>query len=190
MYYSRAHTGHARRRGEQFLLMLHLLMTDFAGMDGTIRLFSEHEAALTARFNSSLIEGIRAMCQLLQQDCTDLLDTLQREDCLQSFYSCSTNGFLNSLWTFAAALDCGVEVDYTSIALAQETIEICDYLDYNPYTISSNGCSLIATEDCKRISDMLIERGVRVTAIGHATSSNDRVLVRDGRKTYLKKSDH
>jgi hydrogenase maturation factor len=128
------------------------------------------------------------MRRVLQQEHPKLIGSLQSEDCLHSYSASGTpGGILGSIWAFACSLGCGVDVDYTSIALTQETIEICDYLDYNPYTLPSAGCVLIATQERELVSKALAEHGVRVAAIGHTTSSNDRVVVRDGRRRYLGK---
>ena len=42
-------------------------------------------------------------------------------------------GFLSALWKMAEASQVGLEMDFSKVPIRQETIEICEIFDINPY---------------------------------------------------------
>ena len=48
-------------------------------------------------------------------------------------------GFLSALWKMAEASQVGLEMDFSKVPIRQETIEICEIFDINPYKLNSEG---------------------------------------------------
>ena len=59
-----------------------------------------------------------------------------------------------------AASKVGLEVDLQKIQLRQETVEICEYFNLNPYMLISSGCMLIVTDNANLLVDRLNEEGI------------------------------
>ena len=59
-----------------------------------------------------------------------------------AFYAMGEGGFLSALWKMAEASQVGLEMDFSKVPIRQETIEICEIFDINPYTAEfGRGCS-------------------------------------------------
>ena len=85
----------------------------------------------------------------------------------------------------AQASGIGLEIDLKKIPVRQETIEICEYFDVNPYKLLSGGAILMAAKDGNRVVRMMEQAGKKATIIGKATEGNDRVLLYDDERRFL-----
>lgn len=99
-------------------------MTGYAGEAGAVRLALEHRDELLGRFRP---EYVRRMVTPVPMDADDM-----------------SEGLYAALWKLCEAWHCGVEVQLTDIPIRQETIEVCNFLDVDPYSIDSTGCKLWA----------------------------------------------
>ena len=73
------------------------------------------------------------------------------------------------------------------IPLKQETVEICEFLELNPYELLSGGCLLMATDNGQALTDALAREGIPATVIGRTTAGKDRVIYNEEEKRYLDK---
>jgi hydrogenase maturation factor len=78
-----------------------------------------------------------------------------------------------------------MEVDLRKIPVKQETIEICEHFDINPYNVCSEGSILAAAKEGAALVEALVREGVPATLIGRLTDGNDRILWNDGNKRFL-----
>ncbi|MCD8022849.1 MAG: hypothetical protein LUF30_07730 [Lachnospiraceae bacterium] len=79
----------------------------------------------------------------------------------------------------------GLEVDLRKIPVQQETIEICEYFDVNPYYLYSAGALLVGTEQAEALIAHLREIGIPAFVIGRVTDQNDRVIWNGENRRYL-----
>jgi hydrogenase maturation factor len=79
----------------------------------------------------------------------------------------------------------GLEIDLKKIPIRQETIEICEFFDLNPYKLLSGGSLLMASEDGNALVRALGKSGICATIIGKATEGNDRVLISGEERRFL-----
>lgn len=70
----------------------------------------------------------------------------------------------------------GLSIDLKKIPVKQETIEICEFFDLNPYELLSGGSLLIAASDGEELVEGLKETGVSAAVIGKTTGSNDKII--------------
>lgn len=66
-------------------------------------------------------------------------------------------------------------MDLKKIPVRQETIEICEYFDVNPYYLYSAGALLVGTEHGEALVSHLAAQGIFAAVIGRATGGRDRV---------------
>lgn len=85
----------------------------------------------------------------------------------------------------AEASGIGMEIDLKKIPVRQETIEICEYFDINPYELISSGCMLMAASDGNTIVRELEKAGIHAAVVGKAMEGNDRVLYAAGERRFL-----
>ena len=97
-------------------------------------------------------------------------------------------GVLRSLWKMGEELELGMEVHIKKIPIRQETIEICEYYDLDPYEEESGGTLLIAASDCGGLARALEKAGIPVSVIGFLHTGKARTIVYPGHVRYLDKA--
>lgn len=97
----------------------------------------------------------------------------------------SQGGIFNALWEMADQAGVGLEVDLKKIPVRQETIEICEYFDINPYYLYSAGALLIGTDHGETLVSYLEAHGTPAAVIGRATDGNARVIRNGSEQRYL-----
>lgn len=108
-----------------------------------------------------------------------------------AMHDVTKGGIFSGLWEMAESSGVGLTTDLRKIPVKQETIEICNYFDINPYELASAGALLMATDDGNRLVMDLKEAGIEAAVIGKITDSNDRVVINGDIKRFLEppKSD-
>ena len=79
----------------------------------------------------------------------------------------------------------GLSIDLKKIPVKQETIEICEFFDLNPYELLSGGSLLIAASDGEELGEGLKETGVSAAVIGKTTGSNDKIIRNEEEVRFL-----
>ena len=115
----------------------------------------------------------------------------------------SGGGILSCLWEFSGGkrqngfgsgkhsgkISCGMEIDFRKIPLLQETIEICECLQVNPYYLHSQGGLLIAVpkEQAEKFMQVFIREGLPLTELGVCTADRAEILRNGEEVRYLDK---
>ena len=102
-------------------------------------------------------------------------------------YLMGEGGFLAALWKMAEASGVGLEVDLRSVPIRQETIEICEIFDVNPYKLLSGGSVLLGIQGGDAFVQELRREGIMAAVIGQTNSGNDRLLYSGGNARYLER---
>ncbi len=97
----------------------------------------------------------------------------------------STGGIFAGLWELGEGVGCGINVSLKSIPIQQETVEVCDYFDVNPYMTFSGGSVLVVTSQGEMLRDFLEKHGFSAIMIGQTTSQNDRIVMHENDIRYL-----
>ena len=90
-----------------------------------------------------------------------------------------------ALWEMAEAGGVGLEADLRAIPVRQETVEICEFFDVNPYQIMSSGSMMIIADDGRAVVEKLEQAGIHGTVVGRTTGENARILRNNGEIRYL-----
>ena len=85
-----------------------------------------------------------------------------------------SGGILAGLWDLSESLGIGMEIERSHILIRQETVEICEYYQLNPYQMTSAGSALIVTDKVRSCWRFLNGRGHEPGRLGVTT---------DGKKT-------
>ena len=133
---------------------LDIVMTGWAGLTESQRLAVVCREALEKRLPSALLnrlrdlpeeqaaadgEVLRDVCRIQPHGDEDLAEEM-------AVIPVEQGGILEALWNLAELADCGLNVSMNLIPVRQETIEVCEVLDVNPYQIPA-GCSVYLTEN-------------------------------------------
>ena len=102
-------------------------------------------------------------------------------------YRMGEGGFLAALWKMAEASGVGLSADLRSVPIRQETIEICEIFDVNPYKLLSGGSILLGIQGGDAFVQELRREGIMAAVIGQTNSGNDRLLYSGGNARYLER---
>lgn len=161
---------------------LDVVVSKYIGLEGTSILAKEKEEELIRKFPARMIYEAKNFGKLLSV-VSEAAPAMKSGVC--AMHDVSKGGIFAALWELAEGLGVGLLIDLKKIPVKQETIEICNYFDINPYELSSMGCMLFATEDGNKLVLELKKNGIEGTVIGKCTDSNDRVLINGENRRFL-----
>ena len=98
-------------------------------------------------------------------------------------------GIFAELWRMAQAYDTGLTVDLKKIPVRQETIELCEVYDVNPYQLLSGGCAMVMTDNSLSLIRHLEQDGINASVIGSITDSNDRIILNGEGVRYVNRPE-
>lgn len=102
-----------------------------------------------------------------------------------AMHSVSDGGVFSAIWELASSADLGITVSIPDIPVWQETVEVAEVFDINPYMLDGTGALLIVSNNGQRIVDKLNEKGIYASVIGQITDSKDRIAVNGDEVRYL-----
>ena len=159
-----------------------LLMAGYAGLSGTALLAKEKRAELTAHFPVPFVDRATA---LMQDACILKAAGAAVGAGAAGLHDVGEGGIYGALWEMAEASGVGLTVDLKAIPIRQETVEISEFFDINPYKLYGRGGLLIAAEDGERVQMTLREQGIACSCIGTCTDSHDRLLLNGEEQRFL-----
>ena len=163
-------------------LGLDIVMTKHCGLGGTALLAGHFTDEISARYPRRFIE--RA-AEFLSETEKNEEGYLAVADGAAYVHAAAEGGVFGALWELAEYAQCGLEIDLPAIPILQETVEICEYFDVNPYQLRTEGVFLILTEHGNRLCEVLAEQGIPAAVIGKTVPGLDRA-VRNGEEVrYL-----
>ncbi len=159
-----------------------LVVTKWIALEGTAMLAGEKKSELSKRYPVPFIDGAAAFKELL--DIGPEAAVAIKPGAV-AVHDLSSGGIYAALWEMAQRAGCGLRVDLKSIPLKQETVEICEFFEINPFQLLSGGALLIACDDGERLVESLEEAGIHAAVIGTLKEGNDRILVNDEEERFL-----
>lgn len=100
-------------------------------------------------------------------------------------HNVSDGGVFGAVWELTSACGLGVTVNVSDIPVWQETVEVAEMFDINPYLVDGTGAMLIITSDGEEIVNRLNDEGIYASVIGKITDSKDRIAVNGDEVRYL-----
>ena len=102
-----------------------------------------------------------------------------------ALHDISTGGVFAGVWELTSASGLGVKIELQKIPVWQETVEVSEVFDINPYMLDGTGSLLIVTDNGERLVDVLEEKGINASVIGIITSDKNRVLINGDETRFL-----
>ena len=159
-----------------------IVMTKWAGLEGTSIIASEQEEKLKETLPQELVEKAAGFIKYIS---VVPEAKIASEMGVSAMHDITEGGVFGALWEMGAASDVGITADLMKIPIKQETIEVCEVFDINPYTLISSGSMLIGTPHGNILVDELEANGIHAVVIGRATEGNDRIVINGDEKRFL-----
>lgn len=96
-------------------------------------------------------------------------------------------GIYTAVWNLSGAYETGVEFALRRIPVAQETVEVCERLELNPYRLYSRGCYLLASDNGGRMVRRLAEQGIPAAVIGSVNRGIAREVLNAESRGYMER---
>ncbi len=159
-----------------------ILVSKWIGLEGTSIIAKEKETELLNRYPAALVKTAQEF------DC--YLSVLPEaaaavKSGVSAMHDVTEGGIFGALWELAESSGVGLEIDLKKIPVKQETVEICEFFNINPYELISSGCMLMASPDGNMLMRELEKQGIHGAVIGKAVSGNDRILFNEEEKRFL-----
>lgn len=159
-----------------------VVMTKSIAVGGTGVISNLKQEVLSERFISTYVDN-----------CKDLIHHIsiekEAEIALKNFavalHDVSTGGVFAGLWELTSASGFGVRVELDKIPVWQETVEVAEVFDINPYMLDGTGSLLIVTKDGEHMAGLLRENGINAEVVGVITKDKNRVLMNDDEIRFL-----
>lgn len=100
-------------------------------------------------------------------------------------YKVSEGGIYKALWDMAQAENVGVRVYLEDIYIRQETVELCEHYDINPYMLNGEGSFLIISGNSAMLKERFNDAGIHAQVIGYTCPDNDRIIINGDERRYI-----
>ncbi|MBQ2935393.1 MAG: hydrogenase maturation factor [Lachnospiraceae bacterium] len=161
---------------------LDIVMTKWIGLEGTIILAKEKEEELLTRYPIPIVkaaQGFDTYLSLIPEAATAMMSGVY------TMHDMRSGGVFGALYELAKRMGVGLTVDLKQIPVKQETIEICEFFDLNPYELLSGGSLLIVTANGDKLVEELLEANIFAAVIGKTTDNNDKVVLNEEETRFL-----
>lgn len=159
-----------------------IVMTKWIGLEGTALIARDSAERLCGRYPADIVEEASDFYRYLSI-------VPEAATAVKSgagyLHAVREGGVFGGLWELAAANGVGLVADLKRIPVRQETIEVCEYFDLNPYELLAGGSLLIVTSNGGELVQALEEAGVPAAVIGRTTQGNDRIIRRGEESRFL-----
>ncbi|SFA99075.1 Hydrogenase maturation factor [Acetitomaculum ruminis DSM 5522] len=159
-----------------------VVVTKWIGIEGTAILAREFEDELKKKYPEEFIDRAKELnryLSVLKEAATAV------KFGVSAMHDITEGGVFGALWEMSQASGVGLTVDLKKIPIRQETVEICEYFEINPYKLISSGSMLIAADNGHDLVSLLEKEGISASVIGKFTDSNDRVFLNNDERGFL-----
>ena len=159
-----------------------VIVTKWIGLEGTSIIAKEKETELLTRYPKALVDeakGFDRYLSVLPEAATAV------KSGVSAMHDVTEGGIFGALWEMAESSGVGLEIDLKKIPIRQETVEVCEFFDVNPYELISSGSMLMAASDGNGLVRALEAEGIPAVCIGKVTDGNDRVIVSGEERRFL-----
>ncbi|MCL2717470.1 MAG: AIR synthase-related protein [Lachnospiraceae bacterium] len=159
-----------------------IIVTKWIALEGTVVITETETESLLKKFPSRLIQEAKSFTKLLD---TSVEEKIGSEFGIKLIHKVGDTGIFGALWALAEEANVGLEVDLRKIPVRQETIEIFNFVDINPYEYSSDGMLLMFCEDGTELLKALEAAGILASIIGTTTNTKNRIVSNKDRIRFL-----
>ena len=159
-----------------------VVVSKWIGLEGTSIIAKEKETELLTRFPAHMIETAKRFDRYLS--IVPEAATAGKSG-VSAMHDVTEGGIFGALWELAERSGVGLEIDWKRIPVRQETIEICEFFEINPYELISSGSLLMVTDDGFGLVRELEAVHISAAVIGKVREGNDRIVINGGERRFL-----
>ncbi len=161
-----------------------IIMTKWIGLEGTAILAQKKREELLTRYPQYLVDEAIAFDRYLSV-IPEAATAMKSGVCVM--HDASEGGILATLWELAESSGVGLQIDLKKLPIRQETVEVCEFCDVNPYELLGGGCLVMTAQDGEGLVETLREQNIPAVIVGKITDNNDRLIYNGEEKRFLDK---
>lgn len=159
-----------------------IIVTKWVGLEGTSILAKEKEKELLTRYPRSLVEAAQSFDKFLSV----LPEArIAVSNGAVAMHDITEGGIFGALWELAGSAGVGIKVDLKKIPICQETVEVCEFFNLNPYCLISSGSMLIVAQNGYDCVKALEQEGIHAVVIGKTTDNNNKAVINGEETRFL-----
>lgn len=159
-----------------------ILMLGYTATEAVAMLLADKREELSTRYPAGYLEEAAKPGKNLSLHYA--YSVLCKEN-ITYIHDISTGGVFSALWELGEGACCGIEVPLRGIPIRQETVEVCEFFDINPYMAMGGGSALIVTPEPETVLNNLKKNDIFAIRIGQTTERNDRIITNADYARYL-----
>ena len=179
----------AKTHGSRAVAGDDIVITGRIALEGTAIFARLYREKLLSRFPAVLVDDAVSFEKDLYvgKQAAAIMDLADKDASIgvTAMHDLASGGIFAALWEMGEQTGLGFTAYLDKIPVRQETIEICNYLDVNPYVLMSAGAMLVATDNSKALVQGLGDAGIEAAVIGSFNDSNDRVIINGEIRRFL-----
>lgn len=159
-----------------------IIITKWIGLEGTADLAARNQEELLTRYPAYLVEEAAAFDRyysILPEAAT----AVKSGGC--TMHDISEGGVFAALWEMTEGAGVGLTIDMKKLPLRQETVEVCEFCNVNPYELRSGGSLIIASPEGTTVVEALAAEGIPAVIVGRFTDSNERLILNEDEVRYM-----
>lgn len=159
-----------------------IVMTKWLGLEGTALIARSSPEKLRTRYPADIVDEAADFLRylpVLPEAATAMKSGASDMQAVRE------GGIFGGLWELAARNSVGLVADLCSIPVRQETIEVCEYFDLNPYELMAGGSLLITCRNGSALVRTLAKSGIDAFVIGRITEGNNRIIRHKDENRFL-----
>lgn len=149
-----------------------IVVAGYAGREGSRRIGFLREKELSVWFSKDYMRQIQEKDEIQ----IDELKIPWREYGATEWEMVGEGGIYTALWNLSGAYGMGFEVDLHKISVRQETIEVCERYDLNPYRLLSSNCMIAVSDHGWHLCEKLHQEKIKASVIGRINSGIKREI--------------
>lgn len=161
-----------------------IVISKWIGLEGTALLAREKEKELLTRYPAYLIEeakGYEKYMPILPEAATAVRSGV----C--AMHDASTGGIFSALWELAESAGVGLDIDLKKLPIKQETIEICEFLNANPYELLSGGSLIMTADNGMDLVNALHQENIPAVIVGKITKGHEKTVRNEDERRFLER---
>lgn len=159
-----------------------IVLSKWIGLEGTAILAGRSYEGLCERYPAYLVDEAVCMDRWMSV-VPEAAIAVKSGVC--AMHDVSEGGIFGALWELAERAGVGLHIDLKKIPLRQETVEVCEYCNVNPYELLSGGCLLMAAEDGEALKSRLEAEGIPAAVIGKTVAGKERIIRNEDEVRYM-----
>ena len=171
-----------QERSSAKMLEMDVVISKWIGMEGTSIIAGEKEEELSRRYPIRLIHDAQEIEKYLSVASEA---AIALKSGVYAMHDVRNGGIFGALWELSQKIGVGLSVFLKEIPIRQETVEICEYFDLNPYELLSGGCLLMAAENGLKLKQELEKAGIPASVVGRTNGGNDKLVQNGDEGRYL-----